>query len=541
METLPPELLTRIFSFLAIGQKTLAPYATISRAWQCTVEQHTFSQLFLSSDELERSNHAVVQSSHVHRRTSVRRVNYGVHLPDYDDNACGRFERQADRQINDEAFGKALVGLFTLLEVMDAGNGSRPIDLNILYFYSSMDINRRDTETLRAHKMAKSLGKRHDLFELRYQDSYLQLLQPESLPILHNVTLLTINGDTARKLAPAIAPGIISRLPNLISTNFSISDMERKRPNRRTQLRSEFAKQLTSMPTPQSLQKLDFELRHVQPANESFVNANVRGGFHSPDVDDVSTALQRFWQAAPSLTNFKLSGPICVGPELFRSPGEDEEDEEKQQQWQKLKVVTVELSLVRPDGGWYIELDPDRGSDSPDEEEEEDEGEEDEFEYSGHIFHDRTSSQNSSSSGYDSSDSFFAMNELPPDSYGYDDEKRDLRLNGEEPSAYFRTKPTAELEVLFTAAAHAAARMPSLRNMRVSLEVRPSGRTGRKRQKIGFLYLAPGVRGAKDEGRERECRKLYWDAPKGWRMSGRLQDKWKFLLGDDGIVKYKEW
>ncbi|THX96464.1 hypothetical protein D6D03_08757 [Aureobasidium pullulans] len=434
METLPPELLTRIFSFLAIGQKTLAPYATISRAWQCTVEQHTFSQLSLSSDELERSNHAVVQSSHVHRRTSVRRVNYGVHLPDYDDNACGRFERQADRQINDEAFGKALVGLFTLLEVMDACNGSRPIDLNILYFYSSMDINRRDTETLRAHKMAKSLGKRHDLFELRYQDSYLQLLQPESLPILHNVTSLTINGDTAH--------------------------MERKRPNRRTQLRSEFARQLTSMPTPQSLQKFDFELRHVQPANESFVNANVRGDFHSPDVDDVSTALQRFWQAAPSLTNFKLSGPICVGPELFRSPGEDEEDEEKQQQWQKLKVVTVELSLVRPDGGWYIELDPDRGSDSPDEEEEEDEGEEDEFEYSGHIFHDRTSSQNSSSSGYDSSDSFFAMNELPPDSYGYDDEKRDLRLNGEEPSAYFRTKPTAELEVLFTAAAHAAALPP---------------------------------------------------------------------------------
>jgi hypothetical protein len=541
MESLPPELMARIFSIVAVKEKKLTPYAKISRAWQRTVEQHTFSHLSFSSDELDRFNFTVIGSPYIHRRTAIRRVDFGVRLPDYNHNACGRFERQADRQINDKAFGKALADLFTLLQAIDAGDGCRPIDLHLLHFYSALDINCRDEETLRAQKMAKASGKRQDLFELRCRDSYLHLFQPESLPLLYNVTSLTINGNTARKLAPAVAPGLMSRLPNLVSTNCSFSDMERKRPNRRTRLRSEFSKQLISIGTPNCLQKFVFELRHMNPANENFLNADVRGVVQSPYVDDLSTALRKYSQAAPGLSIFKLSGPICVGPEIFQSSGADEEDGHKQQQWQELKVVTVELSAVRPDGGWYTELDPNRGSDSSEEEQDEDEdGEDAGSEDLGDVIHDGMNSQGSSS-GYDSGDSFFAMDELPPDSYGHDDEKRDLRLNGQEPSAYFRTKPTPELEALFTSAAHAAARVPSLRNMRVSLQINPSGRTGRKKQNIGFLYLAAGVKGARDVGKERDCKRLLWDAPKGWRMSGQLQEQWMSVLGDDGIVKYKEW
>lgn len=541
MESLSSELLTRIVAYLAVKQKQLTPYATISQAWQRAVEQHTFSHLSFSSDELDRFGSAVVESPSTHRRTAVRRVDFGVRLPDYDDDACGRFERRADRQINDEAFSKALARLFTLLAIIEAGDGSRPVDLRLLQFYSSMDYNRRDNERLRADKMAKASGERHDLFELRYRDSHLQLLQPESLPLLHNVTSLTINGNTARKLAPAVALELMSRLPNLASTNCSFSDMERIRPDRRNQLRSDVSKQLASIVSPKSLQKVAFALRHVEPANENFVNADVRGGIYSPNVDDVSMALRRFSQAASGLTNFKLSGPICVGPELFGCV-EGEGNGQEQQQWQNLKVFTVELSAVRPDGGWYTELDANRGSDSSDEDENVDDEyiEDDESEHPDDVAHEGRNSQ-SSSSGYDSSDPFFAMDELPPDHYGYDDEKRDRRLNGQEPSACFRTRHAPELEVLFTAAARAATRMPSLRNMRVSLEIRPSGRTGRKRQNIGFLYLAAGVKAPRDVGRERECGRLFWDAPKGWRMGERLREQWELLLGEDGMVKYKKW
>ncbi|KAG9631774.1 hypothetical protein KCU64_g16522, partial [Aureobasidium melanogenum] len=429
-----------------------------------------------------------------------------------------------------------MVDLFAALANIDAGDGYRPIDLHLLHFYSSMDINRRDKEKLRADEMARSIGKRHDLFELRYRDSYLQLLGPETLPLLLNVTSLTIHGDTARKLAPAVAAGLISRLPNLETIDCSFWDMERRRPDKRRQLRSEFSKQLTRLATPKRLKKFSLNLINREPANGNFVDGDVRGGFYPPDIDDLSSSLRLFSQSAPCLINLKLSGPISVSPDLFWPLEGTKQGVEPQ--WRELKVFTVEFSAVRPDGGWYTELNPNRDTESSDEEEEDEE--DGDMDNSSDIVHNVSRSE-ASSSGYDSSDSFFAMDQLPPDSYGYEDEKRDARLNGEEPStSNFRTKPAPELEAFFLAAARAALHMPALRVMNVSHKIRPSGRTGRKFQHLGFRYMAAGTKYPGDGAEMREVRRLYWNAHRGWRMSEELESQWRLLLGDDGIVKYNE-
>ncbi|KAH0271503.1 hypothetical protein KCU91_g7338, partial [Aureobasidium melanogenum] len=533
----PPELLARIISLVVDKQKRLTKYATVSRAWQREIEERTFSHLSFFNDDLDKVKSFVLESPYTHRQTAVRRVDFSINLPDYDDNACGRFERQADRHMNDKAFSEATVDLFTALATIDAGDGFRPIDLHILHFYSSMDINRRDREKLRADELASSIGKRHDLFELRYRDSYLQLLDPESLPLLHNVTSLTIHGDTARKLAPATAIGLISRLPDLDAIECSFWDMERRRPDKRRQLRSEFSKQLTQLTTPKSLRKFNVNLINREPTNGKFIDGDVRGGFYPPDVDDLSSSLRLFSQSAPCLTNLKLSGPISVSPDLFWPSEETKQGVE--QQWRELKVFTVELSAVRPDGGWYTELDTNRGTESSDEEEEDEE--DGDIDNSSDIVHNVSRSE-ASSSGYDSSDSFFAMDQLPPDSYGYEDEKRDACLNGEEPStSNFRTKPAPELEAVFLAAARAASHMPALGVMSVGHKIRPSGRTGRKFQQLGFRYMAAGTKYPGDGAEAREVRRLYWNAHRGWRMSQELESQWRLLLGDDGIVRYNEW
>ncbi|KAI4730066.1 hypothetical protein E4T49_02118 [Aureobasidium sp. EXF-10728] len=498
MDTLPPELFASIISLVVAKQKQLSKYATISRAWQRAIEEH------------------------------------------YDDNACGRFERQADRHLNDKTFTEAITNFFTALATIDPGNDSAPINLHLLHFYSSMDINRRDEEKLRADKLARATGKRHDLFELRYRDSYLQLLDPKSLPVLRSVTSLTIHGNTARKLAPAITAGLMSRLPNVAAADCSFWDGERRRPDQRRQLRSELARQLTSLAAPASLRKFSLKLINREPGNSNFVDADVRGNFYPLHADDLSTSLRVFSQAASSLTYFSLTGPISVGADLFKSREDTESD--IKQRWQKLERFIVDLSAVRPDGGWYTEVDHERDPEtSDDEDEDEDDNEHEYIDNSSDIVHNDTRSEDSSS-GYDSSDSFFAIDQLPPDSYGYREEARDARLNGNEPSTSpFRTKPAPELEALFLAAARAASKMPRLKSMNIGHKILPSERTGRRFQKLGFVYVAKGVKYPGDGADVLEFGRLYWSVGRGWRMSQELELQWRLLLGDDGIVKYNEW
>ncbi|KAI5252226.1 hypothetical protein E4T42_03611 [Aureobasidium subglaciale] len=539
MDSLPQEILTKIIPLLKIDQSRkpqplfdtsledqqkqeqrqhqLAPCATISRTWQYAIEQYTFSRLSISSDELDLFHFAVVKSPHRHRRAVLKRIDFSVRLPDYDDNACARFERWRDLQANDEAFSKAITGLFTSLTALDTNDGSRPIELHLTDSYSSMDTIRRNKANLAKDREAAAIGQRNNLFELRYRDSYLELLQPENLPLLYNVTSLTIAGDKARKLAPAVAISMIAKLPNLVDTSLSFSDMERKRPQYRIQLRSDFIRQFKYITIPRHLRKFVLSLRHTAPANQNFVNADIRGGVYPGHTDDLSVVLRRFSQAT-------------LSPELFRGIG-GEVMPVSQQQWRNLKTFTVELSAVRPDGGWYTELDPVRNPDSDTDEDEDPDLDVD----------DDTRSQSPTPS-YDSNDSFFASNPLPPDNYGYEDEKRHARLNGDAPSSTFRMKPTPELEDFFTAAAYAASCMTSLRRMEVALAIPRCGRTNGRRQKIGFTYMAAGVKGGlKDVESERVGGSLIWDAPQGWRMGEKLQDQWQSVLGGDSIVRYTEW
>jgi hypothetical protein len=533
LDALPPELLCRISHLILAQQDQVAKYATISRAWQHTIEHHTFSHLTLINDKLNLFKSAVLKSTYEYRRLAVRHVDFSVNLPTYDDHTCGRFERETDRHVNDQVLSKALAELFVALKMLDFGGSPRPIGLHFPEFYSAMDHDRREQSKLEADLSARRRGHRHDLFELRYRDSYLQLLDPENIPQLYNVTSLKIAGNGKRKLAPAIVAGLMSRLPDIVAVDCTFWDNEKRRPDRRRHLRSQLAEQLDTLATPKRLKTFSLNLVNRRPSNSNFVDANIRGSSYPSQSDDLSTALRLFSKAAPCLTHLILGGPISVGPELFKSL--DETDADTGKRWEALESINVWLSPIRPDGGWYIELDPERDTESSDEEGEDVYEESDDDNEHGYR-------SGASSSSFGSSDSFFASDQLPPDDYGYEDEKRDERLNGEEPStSNFRTKPTLELEALFFAAVSAAFQMPMLRHMRVGLEIGPSGRTNRRSRRLGFEYQTTTDLSPSRPTDKSGVRLLKWQAPRDWRMSQKLQTQWMSLMGDDDIIEYDEW
>jgi hypothetical protein len=533
LDMLPPELLGRISLLILAQQDRIAKYATISRAWQHTIEHQTFSHLALVNDELNLFKSAVLESTYECRRLAVRHVDFSVNLPSYDDHACGRFERQADRHLNDQVLSKALAALFVALKMLDVGGRRQPVGLHFRDFYSAMDRDRRERSNLEADMVARRRGQRHDLFDLRYRDTYLQLLNPENIPQLYNVASLTVAGNGKRKLAPAIVAGLMSRLPDLAAVDCSFWDNERRRPDRRRHLRSQLAEQLEKLSAPKQLGKFSLIFVNRPPSNSNFVDADVRGSFYPPQTDDLSTALRLFTKGAPCLTNLVLGGPISVDPELFKSSDQTDADTEKR--WEALESFNLCLSPIRPDGGWYIELDSERDTESSDEEEEDiwqEDDDDTDYGYRSGV----------SSSSFDSSDSFFATDQLPPDGYGYEDEKRDERLNGDEPStSNFRTKPTLELEALFLAAAIAASQMPMLKHMRVGLEIGPSGRTNQRSRRLGFEYRTANDLSSSNRTDKSGVRQLKWQAPRDWRMNERLKSQWTSLIGDNDIIEYDEW
>lgn len=195
-----------------------------------------------------------------------------------------------------------------------------------------------------------------------------------------------------------------------------------------------------------------------------------------------------------------------------------------------MEILSLSFSKVRPDGGWYFKRDPisflddSNGDESDDFDSVQDEDSEVEFEY-------------------DSDESFFVQDEEPPDTYDW---RKGERLTGVKPIREFRTQPNAELGLLelgllLEAAARSVACLPKLKTLAAKADIQPCQWTDNQPREYMFEYAAKGValtyQGVEDVERPR----LYWAAPKGWKMSEQLDGLWKCIVGQDGIVEYEEW
>lgn len=218
-------------------------YATVCKSWVDHIERRTFQTIRLKSTELEEFS-GLLNSRRV---AALSRLSYEVVLPTYSENACAKFETQKDQENNDIAFTDAIVSLFKCIKSWDMDEDNQPEDKSsnepgslefvLSDIYSPMDEIHRGREVYEEDRRQWELGRRHDLWNLRYKHSFLKLLKPETLPAIFRFSKFSKEDGLHRNVAPASLALMASKFPNMQAFQCICSDDEKKYPEVRQQLR----------------------------------------------------------------------------------------------------------------------------------------------------------------------------------------------------------------------------------------------------------------------------------------------------------------
>jgi hypothetical protein len=504
------------------NKKGLSRYAGSSIELQHAIECRLFSTLTLTSDDLETFD-KLVSETYSQRKALLQEMTFTPVLPTYDDQACARYERPADHKRNNEAYQAAVRRLLTSLRRCDDTKDGSPIHLSLRAPHAPTDLHYRDRETLRAHQRAVAMGERRDLFDQRFAHAYICFDLSDDVSAVTRVEQFVALGDGARYVDPSSIFALLKKLPCVEDLMLQLYDEERKSPELRKRLRIDFAKALC---TGQSVVLKKFRLfyQHEAPIDQRFTNADVRGVSDDSGSDDFSIGLGRFLSGCRQLSKVHLGGPICIDEAFFWPPTPSENND----QWANLQELSIHMSSVRPDGGWYLERHPDFALEEPVrtysawETDEEDSSDDDDAIYSEPI--------SSSRKG-----DFFAQDELPPDSY--DQHREGLRTGGAYHSC-FRTQPNEALERVLAAAAKTAANMPSLRSLSIKLNIDGCPRTNGDSEEFELSYH---TRGSRNPDLQTGIPNLQWCVSREWKMSEDLEVLWRRVLGSSGEITYDNW
>jgi len=223
MESLPREILDSIIELLQDedkrgpwaprkGNEGLHNYATISRSWQLAIEHVTFMEITIKSTDLPFFM-TLIRPGQEHRRGLLKHITFEVVLPSYSYEDHGRRESRRDKAANNEAFSTAIHCLFKSLQKLENQTNKKMSiverQLSICRVFSPSD-RVRGMIPLNA---LKSRGIR-EIFEQRYENSYLKLGQPNDLPILLEFRKLYLR-NSERKVEPASHIALAAKMPNL--------------------------------------------------------------------------------------------------------------------------------------------------------------------------------------------------------------------------------------------------------------------------------------------------------------------------------------
>jgi hypothetical protein len=277
---MPSELTAIVLEYLAqqeparwrqsIGFKAhISQYASTSFSVQCAVENHLFSRLLVESDESAVFEELVVRSSR--RRSLLHSVAFTPILPGYDEVACSRFERSPGQQADDEALTTAMSTLYTALRDC---NKLSSIRVEIPYSPTDTCDDRRTRYP--DNRVDYMRGRKVDIWQRRYAQSLLSIQGSLDLPLLDRVTTSSMPGDYQRYVYPRSGLTLVRSHSRVETLALRLNDDERTRPELRKQLRSDFARDI-SITQCSALRQLILSYRYVDPSDQRFANADVRG------------------------------------------------------------------------------------------------------------------------------------------------------------------------------------------------------------------------------------------------------------------------
>ncbi|ETS80269.1 hypothetical protein PFICI_07798 [Pestalotiopsis fici W106-1] len=347
IHSLPVEILLPIIQMaIEPGSEAAVVCATVSRRWQPHVERQTFASLRLDTDRLSKAKDILTPA----RQTYVRHICMEALLPEYDEPELrGRRETDEEQQQNNQAFTRAIVGLFDCLSLWEpivTGTGRPGV---ILQLCASSPSDRYG-----------SGGRREDRIERwKYSDLSLESGVEDDLPALGMITqfkehfscgykrsILHKNRNIPRYIAASVYGIIASKLTNLEAVHWRIMYIQEEYIPLRQKMRQDFAASLASFP------------QSVHHFSLFYPWAELMGHDIQPPrahVDDpLSIALRGI---AQHCTTFKLEGTVVFDTNLFW-PQQLPLSLDETPYWPRLEEVRISSSKISPLGAWLFHKHP---------------------------------------------------------------------------------------------------------------------------------------------------------------------------------------
>ncbi|KAF2875901.1 hypothetical protein BDV95DRAFT_484268 [Massariosphaeria phaeospora] len=351
MEKLPQELVNQIASNLleyATGpgvlvyetHSNLARYATISRSWKEAIEQKTFHKLILESTDLEHFE-AIATGN---RRLWVGHLELQVVLDDYPDEVCGLVEDEHDRRLNNETFTRAIQRLFSVLSSWDSGARQRMIVLRIRAPFSPKDRNHRSLERQKNDNDNYEAVKQRDIFERRYEDSFIELLRADELPVLNNISVLRIVGERERNMHPHVAGDLGSKVRKIQEIQVGFNDADKNSHGIRRANRYACAQAFERCHLP-SLKIANVNFQHFCKSDQNHPVEDLLPENFTHDPLSASLRILSY-----NLTSLDIHG--VFDSSLFWPY--DAVPTSLAPTWPHLKMLKVDFDMQTPSGGWYF-------------------------------------------------------------------------------------------------------------------------------------------------------------------------------------------
>jgi hypothetical protein len=343
MEKLPIELLDLVASHL---QSPLAPYATISRQWQKTIEAKTFHSLCLDSDQAPfQQFHDIVTGSH--RRERLKEIWYMVWLPNIEQSRVYKLKGRRENAANSAAYTQAIFNLLVQLRAWEEVEPRK--NLGEFTLSLSADIGLEDEPESFDCTIQPTLEHRNASGYAIVFDC--EAVQSQSFPPVPWVTDLYAGWDI--DLHPSFILKLTDAFPGLESFDFTFRSPGRRLPSRRREFRSSLGHALLHGCF-ESLRCVELSWQDRDPQNQ----ASDPGDMSEPgsQEDLLSMGLRRLSQL-PHLQHLIITGRIIVSPAVFALiPSATVHGDLPL--WPSLVTMDVEMSLTTPDGKWHFAGNP---------------------------------------------------------------------------------------------------------------------------------------------------------------------------------------
>lgn len=216
------------------------------------------------------------------------------------------------------------------------------LELPYMNAFSPTDLRLSNREQIRLEVTMRKRGK--DIFERRFEMSFLRLLEPGLLPNLANLQRLCIRGNSSRKLAPSIGPDLAASLLNLKDISWEFGDCDDQPASVRSDNRVAFVEALKLNPLRQR-STAEIIFYHDFPFDQRSTGESlIPSGF---SYDPFSAGLRTFSQ---NLTSLTLSARL---DSTFFWPS-DNNTKTVAPFWPFLQTLDVTFDMVTPSGEWYF-------------------------------------------------------------------------------------------------------------------------------------------------------------------------------------------